>query len=37
LTPMLTDRVEAAIRLYQDGRVDKLLMSGDNSRTAMMR
>lgn len=33
LSPMLADRVNAAVRLYQDGRVDKLLMTGDNSRT----
>jgi SanA protein len=28
--PVLSDRVETAVRLYQAGRVDKLLMSGDN-------
>nr|WP_242040595.1 ElyC/SanA/YdcF family protein [Coleofasciculus sp. FACHB-1120] len=32
-TPMLADRVEAAVQLYQMGRVKKLLMTGDNSRT----
>lgn len=31
LSPMLADRVEGAIRLYQLGRVQKLLMTGDNS------
>jgi vancomycin permeability regulator SanA len=31
LTPMLADRVSAAIELYQRGRVQKLLMTGDNS------
>lgn len=31
-TPMLADRVLAAVNLYQAGRVSKLLMSGDNSR-----
>lgn len=30
-TPMLADRVEAAVKLYQIGRVKKLLMTGDNS------
>ncbi|HIC89088.1 MAG TPA: hypothetical protein EYP04_06770 [Anaerolineae bacterium] len=30
LTPMLADRVETAAALYQQGRVRKLLMSGDN-------
>lgn len=28
--PVLSDRVEAAVKLYQAGKVDKLLMSGDN-------
>jgi SanA protein len=28
--PVLSDRVETAVRLYQAGKVDKLLMSGDN-------
>jgi SanA protein len=28
--PVLRDRVETAVRLYQQGRVNKLLMSGDN-------
>jgi SanA protein len=28
--PVLSDRVETAVRLYQAGRVEKLLMSGDN-------
>jgi vancomycin permeability regulator SanA len=43
LSPMLADRVEAGIQLYQEGRVRKLLMTGDNSRidydevTAMQR
>lgn len=32
LTRMLADRVNAAIELYQAGRVQKLLMTGDNSR-----
>lgn len=31
-TPMLADRVRAAAKLYKQGRVQKLLMSGDNSR-----
>jgi SanA protein len=29
-TPVLRDRVETAARLYEAGKVDKLLMSGDN-------
>ena len=29
--PVLRDRVETAVKLYQAGKVDKLLMSGDNS------
>ena len=29
-TPVLADRVEAAVELYQTGRVQKLLMTGDN-------
>ena len=29
--PVLSDRVETAVKLYQIGRVNKLLMSGDNS------
>jgi len=33
LSPMLEDRVLTAIDLYQAGKVDKLLMSGDNSIT----
>lgn len=32
LSPMLADRVEAAVELYRLGQVQKLLMSGDNSR-----
>lgn len=28
--PVLRDRVETAVKLYQAGKVDKLLMSGDN-------
>ena len=31
LSPMLRDRVETAIDLYRAGKVDRLLMSGDNS------
>src|SRR5690349_6898961 len=31
-TPMLADRVNAAVDLYRRGIVDHLLMSGDNSR-----
>ncbi len=31
LSPMLADRVEAGVQLYRMGRVQKLLMSGDNS------
>ncbi len=30
-TPMLADRVTAAVELYKSGRVQKLLMTGDNS------
>jgi vancomycin permeability regulator SanA len=30
---MLADRVQAAARLYQEGRAAKLLMTGDNSST----
>lgn len=30
LSPLLRDRVDAAVKLYQDGTVQKLLMSGDN-------
>ncbi len=29
-SPVLRDRIDTAIRLYENGRVDKLLMSGDN-------
>ncbi len=29
-SPVLKDRVETAVRLYQAGKVNKLLMSGDN-------
>ena len=29
-TPVLADRVEAAVELYQSGRVQKLVMTGDN-------
>jgi vancomycin permeability regulator SanA len=32
-TPYLHWRVETAVRLYKAGRVDKLLMTGDNSST----
>jgi vancomycin permeability regulator SanA len=31
LSPMLADRVQAAVDLYRAGRVRKLLMTGDNS------
>jgi vancomycin permeability regulator SanA len=31
-SPMLADRVSAAVKLYKQGRVQKLLMTGDNSR-----
>jgi vancomycin permeability regulator SanA len=31
-SPMLADRVRAGVQLYQAGRVQKLLMTGDNSR-----
>jgi vancomycin permeability regulator SanA len=31
-SPMLADRIRAAARLYQAGRVEKLLMTGDNGR-----
>ncbi len=30
-SPMLADRVQAAVDLYKAGRADKLLMTGDNS------
>lgn len=30
-SPVLRDRVETAVQLYQQGKVNKLLMSGDNS------
>lgn len=30
LSPMLEDRVETAVRLYQTGKVERLLFSGDN-------
>lgn len=30
-TPILQDRVDTAVQLYQNGKVSKLLMSGDNS------
>lgn len=30
-TAILRDRVETGVRLYRDGKVEKLLMSGDNS------
>ena len=29
-TPVLRDRVETAVELYQSGKVEKILMSGDN-------
>jgi vancomycin permeability regulator SanA len=31
-SPMLADRVDAAVELYRAGKVDQLLFSGDNSR-----
>jgi vancomycin permeability regulator SanA len=42
-SPMLADRVSASVELYKQGKVQKLLMTGDNSRpdydevTAMQR
>jgi SanA protein len=30
-TAILRDRVQAAVQLYREGKVDKLLLSGDNS------
>jgi SanA protein len=30
LSPMLRDRVETAVQLYEAGKVDVLLLSGDN-------
>ncbi|MCE7938385.1 hypothetical protein DCC79_10120 [bacterium] len=30
LSPMLEDRVETAVRLYETGKVERLLFSGDN-------
>lgn len=32
LSPMLADRVRAAAQLYQAGTIQKILMTGDNSR-----
>jgi vancomycin permeability regulator SanA len=32
LSPMLADRVTAAVQLYQAGTIQKILMTGDNSR-----
>lgn len=32
-SPMLADRVAAAVALYQHGRAQKILMTGDNSST----
>jgi SanA protein len=32
LSPMLRDRVETGVRLYEAGRVDKLLLSGDHGQ-----
>jgi len=34
LSPMLADRVETAIDLYRDGKVKKLLLTGDHGRAA---
>jgi SanA protein len=34
LSAMLEDRVQTAARLYRDGRVDKVLVSGDHGQTA---
>ncbi len=34
LSPMLADRVQGAVTLYQQKRVQKLLMTGDNSTVA---
>jgi vancomycin permeability regulator SanA len=31
-SPMLADRVQAAVNLYSSGRVRKILLTGDNSR-----
>jgi SanA protein len=31
LSAMLLDRVETAVQLYEEGKVEKILMSGDNS------
>jgi vancomycin permeability regulator SanA len=31
-SPMLADRVDAAVALYREGKVRRLLMTGDNSR-----
>lgn len=31
-SPMLADRVKSGVKLYQSGRIHKLLMTGDNSR-----
>lgn len=33
-TPVLRDRISTAVQLYRDGKVEKLLMSGDNSTPA---
>jgi vancomycin permeability regulator SanA len=32
LSPMLADRVTAAVQLYEAGTIQKILMTGDNSR-----
>lgn len=34
LSPILEDRVQTAVQLYQTGKVQKLLMSGDNGRAS---
>ncbi len=31
-SPMLADRIDAAVELYKAGKVNRILMSGDNSR-----
>jgi len=34
LSPILTDRVDMAIKLYESRKVDKILATGDNSSVA---
>ena len=36
-TAILRDRVETAVQLYNNGKVEKLLMSGDNHSSGIQR